>query len=31
VLMLPLFGHLTDAQQDLVIDRVLAHTTALVA
>jgi perosamine synthetase len=31
VLMLPLFGHLTDAEQDLVIDRVLAHTTALVA
>jgi perosamine synthetase len=31
VLMLPLFGHLTDAQQDLVIDRVLTHATALVA
>jgi perosamine synthetase len=31
VLMLPLFAHLTDEEQDLVIDRVLAHTAALVA
>lgn len=31
VVMLPLFGHLTDAEQDVVIDRVLAHTTALAA
>jgi dTDP-4-amino-4,6-dideoxygalactose transaminase len=31
VLMLPLFGHLADAEQDHVIDRVLAHTAALAA
>ncbi len=30
-LMLPLFPGLTDEQQDYVIDRVLAHTTALAA
>jgi dTDP-4-amino-4,6-dideoxygalactose transaminase len=31
VLMLPLFGHLADEEQDHVIDRVLAHTAALAA
>jgi dTDP-4-amino-4,6-dideoxygalactose transaminase len=31
VMMLPLFAHLTDEEQDLVIDRVLAHTVALAA
>jgi perosamine synthetase len=31
VLMLPLFAHLTDDEQDIVIDRVLAHTVALAA
>jgi perosamine synthetase len=31
VLMLPLFGHLADDEQDHVIDRVLAHTAALAA
>jgi perosamine synthetase len=31
VLMLPLFAHLADEEQDHVIDRVLAHTAALAA
>ncbi|HEV7750728.1 MAG TPA: DegT/DnrJ/EryC1/StrS family aminotransferase [Baekduia sp.] len=31
VLMLPLFAHLTDEEQDHVIDRVLVHTAALAA
>jgi dTDP-4-amino-4,6-dideoxygalactose transaminase len=31
VLMLPLFADLTDEQQDYVIDRLTAHTTALAA